>query len=260
MPVRREGASMNKLRAFWIRLKNTLRSAESEDFADELEAHLSMDIERLVREGLSPDEARRQAVIRFGGAAQAHQAYAERRGLPWLESFLRDVHYSLRSLARNRTVTAIAILSIGLGIGANITIFSIVSRFVLRPAPVGDPGTLLALQIEHDGDQCCDSFSWPVFSDVRTQATTFSGVAAYYDLIPASIGGGSEPERAWGQGVTPNFFRVAQLPMEMGTGFSDSDEKSPVVVLSKRLWSRQFNSDKEIIGKTVILSGHSFTV
>jgi len=252
---------MNELRAFWTRLFNTLRRAQySEDFADELETHVAMDTERGIRNGLTSAEARRQALIRFGGIAQAHDAYAERQRLPSLEPVLRDVHYSVRSLVRNRLVTAVAILSIGLGVGSNTTIFSIVSRFVLRPAPVGDPGTLLSLHIMHDGDRCCNQFPWPVFSDVREQASAFSDVAAYFDLIPASISGGSEPERVWGQGVTPNFFRVAQLQMAMGAGFSDSEEKAPVVVLSERLWKRRFDSDKGMIGKTVILSGHPFTV
>jgi len=251
---------MNRLRAFCIRLFNTLRGVHDDGFADELEAHLAMDIERGMREGLSPDEARRRALIRCGGIARAHDAYAERRGLPGLESLLRDLRYSLRSLVHNRVVAAVAILSIGLGIGSNTTIFSLVSRFVLRPAPVGDPATLLSMHILHDNDRCCNPFPWPVFSDLRKQATVFFDAAAYDDLIPASIGGGAEPERIWGQGVTPNFFRVAQLQLVMGTGFSDSDDQKPVVVLSERLWKRRFNSEKNIIGKTVILSGHTFTV
>ncbi|MBV8114964.1 MAG: ABC transporter permease [Silvibacterium sp.] len=252
---------MNKLRAFWIRLLNTLRRAhDDEDLAHELESHIAMDTERGVRNGLSPEEARRQALIRLGGMAQVHDAYGGRRGLPWLESFLRDLYYSVRSLARNRLVTAVAILSIALGIGSNTTIFSIVSRFMLRPAPVGDPGTLLSLHILHDGDRCCNQFPWPVYADLREQAKVFSDVAAYFDLIPASISGGTEPERVWRQGVTPNFFRVAEMPMVMGAGFSGSDEKMPLVVLSERLWRRRFNSDKNIVGKSVILSGHIFTV
>lgn len=252
---------MNQLRAFWIRLLHTLRREhQNDDFADELESHLAMDTERGVRNGLSPEEARRQALIHHGGIAQAQDAYADRHGLPWLESLLRDLRYGLRSLARHRLVTAIAILSIGLGIGSNATIFSIVSRFVLRPAPVGDPATLLALHIGQQGGPCCNQFPWPVFSDVRQQATVFSDAAAYYELIPASISGGSQPARVWGQGVTPNFFRVAELPMVMGAGFADSDDDKPVVVLSERLWRSRFIGDKNIIGKTVNLSGHAFTV
>jgi len=243
-----------------MRVVNTLRPAQDEDIGDELESHLAMDIERGVRNGLSPEEARRQALIRLGGMEQVRNAYRERRGLPWPESLLRDLHYSFRSLARHRSVTAIAILSISLGIGSNTTIFSLASRFVLRPAPVGDPSTLLSLHTLHDGDQCCNEFPWPVYSDVRQQAGVFSGVAAYYDLIPASISGGTEPERVWGQSVTPNFFRVAELPMVLGSGFSDGDDKTPVVVLSERLWRRRFNSDKGIIGGSINLSGHPYTV
>src|SRR5215469_10460461 len=111
---------MHKLRAFWTRLINTLgRAPSSEDFTDELEAHVAMDTERGIRNGLGPEEARRQALIRFGGISQARDAYAERQGLPWLESVLRDLHYSVQSLVRNRLVTAVAILSIGLGVGSN---------------------------------------------------------------------------------------------------------------------------------------------
>ena len=254
---------MNKLRAFWIRLFNTFRKPRDEDFADEIEAHVAMDTERGMRDGLTPEEARRQALIRLGGVTQVHEAYAERRGLPWIESLLRDFQYSVRSLARNRLVTAVAVLSIGLGIGSNTTIFSIVSRFVLRPAPVGDPATLLSLHILADGDRCCNQLPWPVYTDLREQAKVFTDIAAYFDLVPASISatsGGAEPERVWGQGVTPNFFRVAELPMVIGTGFSDSDENMPVVVLSERSWKRRFNRDEGIIGKTVVLSGHKFTV
>lgn len=251
---------MSQLRAFCIRLFNTLRRTNHEDFREELEVHVAMDTERGMRDGLSAEEARRQALIRCGGISQAQEAYEERRGLPRLESLLRDIQYSMKSLVRNRLVTTVAILSIGLGIGSNTTIFSIVSRFLLRPAPVGNPGTLLSLHILHEGDRCCNQFPWPVYSDVREQANVFSGVAAYFDLIPASISGGPEPERVWGQGVTPNFFRVAELPMVMGAGFSDSDEDQPAVVLGERLWRSQFNGDKGIIGKTVMLSGHPFTV
>jgi hypothetical protein len=188
-----DGAPLNKLRAFRIRLLNTLRRRHEEDFAEELEAHIAMDTERGVREGLSPEEARRRALIRLGGMAQVHNAQRERHGLPWLESLFRDLHYGLRSLARHRVVTATAILSIGLGIGSNTTIFSMISRFVLRPAPVGHPETLLSLHVAHDGERCCNQFPFPVFSDIRTQATVFSDVAAFYELIPASISGGPPP-------------------------------------------------------------------
>jgi predicted permease len=235
------------------------RRADSE-FAAELEAHVALHTEDGIRAGLTREEARRQALIRLGGAEQTRQAYRERRGLPALESLLRDLAYGLRTLRKHPGVTAIAVLSIALGIGANATIFSMISRFVLRPPPMGDPSTLLAIHTVRTGDQCCNPFSWPQYVDLREQAKSFSDVASYFDTIPASISGSRTPERVWGQGVTSNFFDVTQLPMLLGRGFDRSDENSPVVVLGAGLWQRRFNADKDIVGKTVTLSGHAFTV
>jgi predicted permease len=231
-----------------------------DDSAAELESHVALHIEDGVRSGLTHDEARRCALIALGGMEQARQAVRERSGLPWLESLLRDVVYGVRRLMKHRAATAIAVLSIGLGIGANGTIFSMVSRFVLRPPPMGDPATLLSLHTIHEGEQCCNQFSYPLYRDVRDHTRSFADVAAYYDLIPASIGGRGEPERVWGQGVTPNFFSVLQLPMLLGRGFVTNDENAMEVVLGAGLWQRRFNSDAEIVGKTVMLSGRLFTV
>ena len=252
---------MRQLRAFAFRLRGLFRSGRTEaDFAAEIESHVALHTEDGIRSGLTLGEARRQALIRLGGAEQTRQAHRNRRTLPWLESLLRDFTYGLRTLGKNRGVTAIAILSIGLGIGANATIFSMVSRFVLRPAPVGDPATLLTLRTTHDGDQCCNNFPFPVYTDLRDQAKSFSGVAAYYELIGASMRGSGEPERVWGQGVTSNFFGVTEIPMVLGRGFINGQENAPEVVLGARLWQRHFNADKEIIGKTVTISARSFTV
>lgn len=252
---------MRKLRALCIRWMHMLRPGRSEeDFSAELESHLGMHIESGIRMGLSEDEARRQALIKLGGVEQARQAYREQRGLPWLDSMRRDLRYSFRTLAKHKAVTAIAILSIGLGIGANATIFSMVSRLVLRPAPVGNPSTLLSIHILPAGDPCCNSFPLPVFTDLREQARSFSGVAAYYDLVPASISGSGEPERVWGQAVTSDFFTVTGIPMVLGPGIASGDQRTAVVILSARLWHRRFNDDPQIIGKTITLSSHLFTV
>ena len=248
---------MRKLRALWMRLRG-LFSAQRDDgeFDAELKSHVAMHTEDGIQSGLAQDEDRRQALIRLGGAEQTRQAYRERRTLPWLESLGRGLAYSLRRLARQPALTAIAVLSIGLGIGANATIFSMVSRFILRPAPVGDPATLVALEPKRDSD----SFSLPLYEDLRDQVKSFSGVAAYFPLAPASVSGSGEPERVFGETVTTNFFDVAQLRMTLGRGFASSEEKEPVVVLSAALWQRRFHGDPAIVGKTVTLSGHAFTV
>jgi predicted permease len=176
-----------------------------------------------------------------------------------MANWRQDLRYALRRFSQSPGFAAAAVVSIGLGIAANSTIFSMVSRFVLSPLPVRDPGTLVALHTTDRGE-CCNAFSWPLFTDVQAQATSFSGVAGYYELVPASIGGEGEPERVWGQATTTNFFDVAQSGMTLGRGFTSEEENLPVIVLSDRLWQRRFGADPAIGGKTVLVSGRPFTV
>lgn len=252
---------MQWLRVFWRRLSGTFgRMRSNRAFDEEIAAHIALDTDRGMREGLSREEARRQALIRLGGVERVRSAWRERRGLPWLESLARDIRFALRTLRKHPGVTFAAVLSIGLGIGANATIFSMVSRFVLRPAPVGDPQSLMSISIQPVGQQCCDEFSKPLYEDVRDQTKSFSGVAAYYGIMPASIGGSGEPERVWGQAVTANFFDVTQVRMVLGRGFLGNDDRAPEVVLGGDLWRRRFNGDKSIVGKSVLVSGRTFTV
>jgi putative ABC transport system permease protein len=249
------------LRALVSRLRGMITSHQAEaDFSAELEAHLALAIDEGIRAGLTPAEARRHALIRLGGAEQTRQIHRDRRTLPGFETLLRDLRSSFRTLAKRPAITAIAILSIGLGIGANATIFSIVSRFVLRPLPVSDPSSLLQISTQQKGDRCCNNFPLPLFQDVKSQAKTLSDVAAFYELVPASIGGVGEPERVWGQATTANFFNVLQLPMVLGRGFNRSESTAPVLVIGENLWRRRFNADPDLIGKKVLLSGRTFTV
>jgi predicted permease len=179
-----------------------------------------------------------------------------------MPSRLRDWTYALRRISRSPGTAAAAIISIGLGIAANATIFAIVSTFVLRPAPVGDPSTLLSLHMQAHGERCCNHYTWPLYLDVRDQAKSFSGVAAYDELLPASISGegSGEPERVWGQAATSNYFDVAQLHMHVGRGFLPTEEKQQVIVLGYSLWQHRFAADPAITGKSITLSGHPFTV
>ena len=105
----------------------------------------------------------------------------------------RDFRYVVRRLVGAPGVVAAVVVSIGIGIAANATIFAMVSRFVLRAAPVGDPATLVSLHLTHEGERCCNSLPWPVYVDIRDQAKAFSGVAAFDPLIPASINGKGKP-------------------------------------------------------------------
>lgn len=172
----------------------------------------------------------------------------------------QELVHSVRRLGKMPGFVTAVVVSIGLGIGANATIFSMVSRFVLEPPPVRDPGRLMALHMLHGGDACCNNFPWPQYEDVQGAAQSFAGVAGYTDMLAASLQGGGEPERVWGQAATANYFAVAQVPMALGRGFAPDEAEQPVVVLGYRLWQRRFGSDAAIVGRTVHLSGKPFVV
>jgi predicted permease len=231
----------------------------NQEFDEELEAHLQLLAERFARQGMAPREAWNAARRQFGNPTSLKETRTQMQTFRWLETLIRDVRFGLRSLGRNPAFTCAALVTLALGIAANSTIFSMVSRFVLYTAPVGNPNTLMALHTVHDGE-CCNNFTWPLFSDLREQAKSFSGIAAYYELVPASVGGLGDPERVWGQAATANFFDVAQLRMTLGRGFSRNEEQAPVVVIGNSLWQHRFGADPHITGKAILLSGKPFTV
>jgi predicted permease len=215
--------------------------------------------EEKMKEGLPRSAAHRQALIELGGVEQVKEEVRAIRVGSFLENFVRDLRLALRTLAKTPSFTAVVILTLALGIGANTTVFAMVSRFVLHTARVGDPSTLIALHTT-DHNECCNNFSWPLFTDVRDNAKSFSGVAGFYELLPASISGSGDPQRLWGQATSPNFFDVVQLGMTLGRGFRSDEQNSPVIVVGHRIWKSRFNSDPNILGKSITLSGHPYTV
>lgn len=176
--------------------------------------------------------------------------------VPWRQ----DLVLSLRRLYRSPGFVFAVVISIGLGIAANATIFSVVSTFLLRPPAVGDPATLMSVFTTQRGNCCGNNLSWPLYNDLRDQARSFSGITAFYPSMPASITGYTEPVRVWGGLAATNFFDVTQIRMALGRGFDRDEEQLQVVVLSHQLWQRRFGADSGILGKPVSISGHPFTV
>lgn len=240
--------------------RNLLRKrAVDQALDDELQSSVEILAQEKMKEGLSRSVALRQALIELGGVEQVKEEVRAIRVGSSLENFVRDLRLALRTLGKTPSFTAVVILTLALGIGANTTVFAMVSRFVLHTAPVGDPPTLITLHIT-DHNECCNNFSWPLFTDVRDNAKSFSGVTGFYDLLPASISGSGDPQRLWGQATSTNFFDVTQLGMTLGRGFRSDEQNSPVIVLGHRVWKSRFNSDPNIIGTSIALSGHPYTV
>jgi predicted permease len=183
-----------------------------------------------------------------------------------MRTFLKDVRFGLRVLWKSKGFTAVAVLTLGLGIGVNTAIFSGVSAFVLRPLPgTSDPERLVSIfETQADGQGGYNNVSYPDYLDYRAQADVFDGVLAH-EMVQAAIGSDREQtDVAWGQIVTGNFFDVLRVKMQLGRGFLPEEDETPgthaVVVLSHDLWRTRFGADPAIVNQTVQLNGHPFTV
>ena len=174
------------------------------------------------------------------------------------DTVARDVSYAVRTCRKSPGFTFLVVVSIALGIAANTTVFSIVNAVLLGALPVKEPGRLVNF---NEGE----SLSYPDYIDYQDQAKgVFTGVCAHFPLAPASLGGVGEPERIWGQLATGNYFSVVGVTPALGRGFLPEEDqvagRNPVVVLSYGLWRRRFAADSGIVGKTVVLNNHGYTV
>ncbi|MGD0631273.1 MAG: permease prefix domain 1-containing protein, partial [Terracidiphilus sp.] len=195
---------MHKLRAFALRLFATRRS--NDDFAAELESHLSLHIDDGIRSGLSPAEARRQALIRLGGAEQTRQAHRERRMLPWLESLIQDTRYALRMMAHNPAFTAVAVLTLAIGIGASTAIFSAVKPILIDALPYPHASRLMLLwEMRKNGAPMPVTFG--TFQGLSQRTQSFEALAVFKPWQPAATATSQadRPERITGQRVSSDY-------------------------------------------------------
>src|SRR6187402_2220355 len=172
-----KGAAMRKLKAFGKRLVVTLGlRRRGATVNEELECHIAMHVEEKVRAGISPEEARRQALVELGGVAQTAEAYREREGLPWLEELGQDVRFALRMLVKHPAFTLIAVVTLALGIGANTILFSVVNGVLLNPVPFPHPEELVMV---HAAKPHFDegSISYPNFRDWQKDNSTLAAFA-----------------------------------------------------------------------------------
>lgn len=256
---------MPKLRALTLRLLGLFRFGRAEDdFSAELESHVVLHTDDGIRSGLSPEEARRQALILLGGAEQARQAHRERRIFPWLESLLQDVRFGCRMLVRNRAFTIVAVLTLAVGIGSSATVFTWINAVLLRPlAGVTDPSRLVVLESVTPNGEWVTS-SYPDFVDFRDRLKLLDGVAVTRP-VAFSVGSEDHSDRVWGELVSGNFFAVLGVKPEVGrlflpAEFADVPGKFPIAVISDRYWRSHFGADPSIVGRTLRINQHELTI
>src|SRR5437879_6521922 len=178
-----------------------------------------------------------------------------------MNTFWQDIRYAVRMMGKNLSVTAIVVMVLALGIGANAAIFSVVNAALLRPLPYADPDKLVRLS-EDSPNVPQMSISYPNFLDWREQNKVFSGIAAM-QFRSLNLTGTDEPERLAGRGVSAEFFDVLGVRPAVGRSFAAEEDRpgaNPVCIISHGLWERRFGSDSAIINKQVTLSGASYTV
>jgi predicted permease len=255
---------MHTLRAFVLRLRGLFHRRADTDFAAELESHVALHTDAGIRSGLLPAEARRQALIKLGGAEQTRQAHRERRTLLWIEDLLHDLRYGLRMMARNPSFTAVAVLTLAVGIGATTTAFTWINAVMLQPlSGVAEPNRLVVLEsVTPNGEWVPNSY--PDFIDFRDRLKQLDGVAATH---PAAFSVGTEDhaERVWGELVSGNFFAVLGVKPEAGrlflpAEFADAPGKFPIAVISDRYWRSHYNADPSIVGQTILVNQRALTV
>jgi predicted permease len=255
--------NMRTLRWRLLRFKNLFDKKQLDrELSDELSSHLELHIADNLRSGMSPEQARRAALLKLGGVEQTKEACRERRGLPLLESVLKDLRFGLRMLRKNPGFTVIAILTLALGIGANTAIFSVVNTVLLRSLPFPHASQIVNLSARSTMfDFPYLGLSLPDITDVRARASTFALLAIDRDS-PKEISGEGKPERVEGTEVTEDFFPVLGIRPLCGRTFTSADMQAGnrTVVLSDSLWRDRFGGDPAAIGKSITLDGQPHTI
>jgi predicted permease len=259
---------MRRIRALALRLMGSFGKKRGErELAKELESHLQMQIEDNLRGGMAPEQARRAALLKSGGVELAKEVCRDRRGLPALELAARDLKHALRFLLRAPAFTAVAVLSLALGIGANTAIFTLLDQVALRKLPVPHPEQLQMIWTTEPrlgSNQGSRSSSYPMYQDFQQRAQAFSFVFCRY-LTPLSISVGNQTERVMGELVSGNYFQALGAGSALGRVFSPEEDDRvyrghPVVVLSHQYWVARFGADPGVIGRKMLVNNYPMTI
>jgi predicted permease len=229
-----------------------------------MESHIAARTEENIRAGMTPEEARRHARLQFGGVETIRDDYHDEEGLPFVENLLLDVRYAVRVLRKSPAFTVVALLTLMLGIGANIVVFGVLNAVLLQPLDVSDPQSLYQIRHRQWMIGRLLTTSYPAFEDFRRRNTTFSGMTGIYGYSHAALSWRNALRNVHGDAVTGNYFDVLGVQPEVGRFFHAADEhgpdSAPYVVLSDALWRNMFDADRGVVGTTVELDKHPFTV
>ena len=258
---------MKSARAWLLRLFGVFASGRSErDLSAELQSHLQLHIDDNIRAGMTPAEARRRALMALGGVEQTKERYRDRRGLPRLESFIRDLRYGARTLSKSRGFAIAGILILGLGIGVNSAIFTIVNAVVLKPLPFADAERIM--RIWHTPPQSLFAGS-PTFAlspanfiDWEAQNQVFERMAIYR-MGRRTLTGSGEPDAVIVLRASADFLPILGLSPKLGRGFTRDDDRSGgpmTALLSDAFFRSRFGGDASTIGKTILLNREPHTI
>lgn len=253
---------MSSMRAWCLRLTGLFdKERKDGELSAELESHLQMHIEDNLRAGMSPAEARRNALLSLGGMEQTKEKCRNRRSIPVLESLLQDVRFGARMLRKSPGFTTVAILTLALGIGANTVVFSVIDRVLFNLFPFIQPQQLVAIY-QRDPEIPKSSISYPNFLDLQRENHTFQAMAVWRHsgFTLASTG---ESEHLWGKMISANYFSVLGIAPILGRTFLPEEDQlgAPhVVLIGESFWRNRFAADRNVQGATLTLDGKLYTV
>jgi putative ABC transport system permease protein len=246
----------------WSRVRswaaaNFRRNRLESEMDAELRFHLDAFTEDLMRQGITPTEARCRARLEFGAIEGAKEECREARGAGLTDAIFRDLRFALRTLRKSPGFTAVAVLTLALGIGANTAIFTVISAVLLRPLPFPHSSQLLdisATSARFDFERL--NVSWPDLTDIRSSAESLA-VVTPYQYATSELSGTGSPERVEVADITEGFFPTLEIAPSLGRNFTSADVQpgSRSVLLGDRLWRQRFGADPATVGKTIMLDG-----
>lgn len=253
--------ALNRLRSFFR------KEPLDRELDAEMASHIEMAIEENVRRGLPLEEARRHALVQFGGVQQARERHGESRGLPWLDVLMQDLRFTFRTLRRDRGFAIVAVLILALGIGANVAVFSVVNTILLRPLPFPAAQQLVRIVEKNPkSGESSKTYTADATQDFQQQNRSFQSVSGYFAFTGPDnfkLIGGDQPTPVTGILVAEGFFQTLGVKPSAGRLFRSEEfvqHAQPVALLSYPFWKRQFGGDRSIIGRTIDLSNTAVTV